>query len=207
MARLSRNFYADGTVSVAQKLLGRYLIRRFQGTLLAGRIVETEAYIGRCDKACHAYRGRTARTEVMFGAPGHAYVYLIYGMHHCLNLVTEPEGDAAAVLLRAVDVCAGQDTAARLRFGKPFAALSPVQKRSLTNGPGKLCQGFAITRSDNGADLTGEELFVCDSLADVGLPVQPVPPEHLCIGPRVGVDYAEEARDFPWRFRLLPDNG
>ena len=101
MARLSRDFYAGDTVAIAQALLGKLLVRRLDGQLLAGRITETEAYIGRCDKACHAYNyRRTPRTETLFLAPGHAYIYLIYGMYHCLNFVTEPEGEPAAVLLR-----------------------------------------------------------------------------------------------------------
>ena len=123
MAILSREFYAGDTVDTARKLLGKYLIRRMaDGTLLAGRITETEAYIGRCDKACHAYNyRRTARTETLFAPPGHAYIYLIYGMHHCLNFVTEPEGEPAAVLLRAIEPIAGIDTMLRLRYGdKPL---------------------------------------------------------------------------------------
>ena len=102
MARLSREFYAQDTLEAARRLLGKYLVRRLDGETLAGRVVETEAYVGRCDKACHAYHYlRTARTETLFSRPGTAYIYLIYGMYHCLNFVTEPEGEPAAVLLRA----------------------------------------------------------------------------------------------------------
>ena len=116
MARLSRDFYAGDTVAAAQALLGKVLVRRLDGHLLAGRITETEAYVGRCDKACHAYNyRRTPRTETLFLSPGHAYVYLIYGMYHCLNFVTEPEGEPAAVLLRAVEPIAGIETIRRLR--------------------------------------------------------------------------------------------
>lgn len=201
MARLSRDFYAGDTVAIAQALLGKLLVRRLDGQLLAGRITETEAYIGRCDKACHAYNyRRTPRTETLFLAPGHAYIYLIYGMYHCLNFVTEPEGEPAAVLLRAVEPVAGLETIQRLRYGdKP---LTPYRLRNFLNGPGKVCQGFGLTRAQNGLDLTGDELFLCDGPADLGLPCPAPRRERICRGPRIGVDYAQEARDFPWRFWL-----
>ena len=118
MAKLTRDFFDRDTLTVAPALLGKYLVRSYGGTLLAGRITETEAYIGRCDKACHAYNyRRTARTETLFMAPGHAYIYFIYGMYHCLNFVTEPEGEPAAVLLRALEGAAGVDVMRRLRYG------------------------------------------------------------------------------------------
>lgn len=201
MARLSRDFYAGDTVAIAQALLGKLLVRRLDGQLLAGRITETEAYIGRCDKACHAYNyRRTPRTETLFLAPGHAYIYLIYGMYHCLNFVTEPEGEPAAVLLRAVAPVAGLETIQRLRYGdKP---LTPYRLRNFLNGPGKVCQGFGLTRAQNGLDLTGDELFLCDGPEDLGLPCPAPRRERICRGPRIGVDYAQEARDFPWRFWL-----
>lgn len=201
MARLSRDFYAGDTVAAAQALLGKVLVRRLDGHLLAGRITETEAYVGRCDKACHAYNyRRTPWTETLFLSPGHAYVYLIYGMYHCLNFVTEPEGEPAAVLLRAVEPIAGIETIRRLRYGdKP---LTPYRMRNFLNGPGKVCQGFGLTRAQNGLDLTGDELFLCDGPEDLGLPGPAPRRERLCRGPRIGVDYAQEAKDFPWRFWL-----
>ena len=202
MARLSREFYDGDTVKIARDLLGKYLVRRMpDGELLVGRITETEAYIGRCDKACHAYNyRRTERTATLFAPPGHAYIYLIYGMYHCLNFVTEPEGEPAAVLLRAVEPVAGINTMLRLRYGdKPLTA---YRKAHFLDGPGKVCQAMALTRSENGLDLMEDLLFLCDSPADVGLPCPPVPPELVQAGPRIGIDYAEEARDFPWRFRL-----
>lgn len=201
MARLSRDFYAQDTLEAARQLLGKYLIRCLDGQLLAGRIVETEAYIGRCDKACHAYNcRRTPRTEILFAPPGHAYIYLIYGMYHCLNFVTEPEGEPAAVLLRAIQPVAGLDTMVRLRYGD--RPLTPQRLRRLTDGPGKVCRALRLTRAENGMDLTGDTLFLCDSPEDAGLPGSEVPRERLRTGPRIGVDYAEEARDFPWRFWL-----
>ena len=201
MARLSREFYTGDTVEAARSLLGKTLVRVLDGEVLAGRITETEAYVGRCDKACHAYNyRRTARTETLFMAPGHAYIYFIYGMYHCLNFVTEPEGEPAAVLIRAVEPVAGIDTIRRLRFGdRPLTA---YRQKNFLNGPGKVCQGLALTRAENRLDLTGGVLFVCDSPADAGLPCPALPKERIRSGPRIGIDYAEEARDFPWRFWL-----
>lgn len=189
-------------MEIARQLLGTVLVRRLAGgEMLAGYITETEAYVGRCDKACHAYQyRRTERTGTMFGPPGHAYIYLIYGMHCCLNLVTEPEGEPSAVLIRGIEPIAGVDTIRRARFGeKPITA---YQKKNFMNGPGKVCQGLQLTRAENGTDLTGDTLFVCTSPADLGLPCPALPPRRVHVGTRIGVDYAEEARDFLWRFWL-----
>ena len=203
MARLSRQFYRGDTVETARQLLGKYLVRRLEGETLVCRITETEAYVGRCDKACHAYNYRkTDRTATLFLEPGRAYVYLIYGMYHCLNFVTEPEGEPAAVLIRGGEAIAGQETMSCLRYGKPFEELTSYQRKNFLNGPGKLCKALSLTRADDRTDLTWDTLFVCDSPADVGLPCPAPVKEKICSGPRIGVDYAEEARDFPWRFWL-----
>lgn len=202
---LPRDFYDRDTLTVAPALLGKYLVRELDGARLICRITETEAYIGRVDKACHAWQyRRTPRTETLFAPPGTAYIYLIYGMYHCLNFVTEPEGEPAAVLLRAIEPAAGAKTMARLRYGdKP---LTPYRKKNFLNGPGKVCRALALTRAENGLDLTGNTLFLCDRPEDAGLPPFPVPAgERIAAGPRIGVDYAEEARDFPWRFRLVKE--
>lgn len=207
MARLSREFYLGDTVDIARRLLGTYLVRQLGQTVLVGRITETEAYIGRCDKACHAYGyHKTPRNAPMFLGPGHAYIYLIYGMHHCLNLVTEPEGEPAAVLIRALEPVAGTETIRRLRYGdKP---MTPYRTAHLLDGPGKVCRGLGLTTAENGMDLTGRTLFVWHirsgrgavrSAARGGRSSSP--------GPRIGVDYAEEARDYPWRFQLKKEDG
>ena len=205
MARLSYDFYNRDTVETARDLLGKILVRRISPSiLLAGRITETEAYIGRCDKACHAYGyRRTQRTQTLFSPPGHAYIYLIYGMYHCLNFVTEPEGEPAAVLIRAVEAAVGEAYMAERRYGS--RPLTPARRRGMLNGPGKLCQAFSLTRKENGLDLTGDVLYVCDSMTDIGLPEPPPVRERICAGKRIGVDYAEEAKDFPWRFTLKKD--
>lgn len=198
MERLSREFYNRDTVEVAKDLLGKYLVHRVEDRLLMGQITETEAYIGRIDKACHAYNYlRTPRTEVLFGQPGHVYVYLIYGMHHCLNVVTEPEGEPAAVLLRGIRPVYNLPDMCRLRYGKEPEALTPYQRKNFGNGPGKLCKALAVTRSENGLDLLGDRLFLCAALPELGLPGES-PEFHT--GTRIGIDYAQEAVDFPWRF-------
>lgn len=201
MAKLTGSFYNRNTVQVARDLIGKYLVRTLAQERIICRITETEAYIGRCDKACHAYHyRRTKRTETLFAPPGTAYIYLIYGMYHCLNFVTEPEGEPCAVLIRGGTMLHGQEIASRLRFGKPLGQLSAYQRKNFLNGPGKLCKGFALTRTQNGIALTGDTLFVCDSLADIGLPPEDATEQPLHVGKRIGIDYAEEAVDFPWRF-------
>lgn len=195
METLSRTFYDRDTLEVARDLLGTYLVRRVDGAELVVRITETEAYVGAVDKACHAYGGRrTARTETLYAKPGTAYVYLIYGMYHCLNFVTEPEGTAAAVLLRGVEAVSGTDLMAYSRFGRGYEQLTADQRKNFLNGPGKVCRALALTRTHNGLDLTaGGELFLCAGEAPTG---------EIHVGKRIGIDYAEEAVDFPWRFWL-----
>ena len=201
MARLTRTFYIGDTVAIARALAGKYLVRRLSGETLVCRITETEAYVGAVDKACHAYGlRRTARNAVMFGPPGHAYVYLIYGMHCCLNFVTNGDGEPDAVLLRGLIPVCGHDTMARLRFGCSYGELTAYQRKNLLNGPGKCCKALSLDRSWNGRDITGDELFLCDSPADAGLQETPEPPALVRAAKRVGIDYAEEAKDFPWRF-------
>ena len=196
MEKLTRDFFDRDTLTVARDLLGKCLLRRLGGHVMAGRIVETEAYIGPIDKACHAYGGRrTARTETLFAPPGTAYIYLIYGMYHCLNFVTEAAGIPCAVLLRAVEPVSRADARllARQRFGVEPEEMTSYQRKQFLNGPGKICKAFSLDRSLNGADLTGDELW----LADDGFR-----PEIIHTSPRIGIDYAEEAKDFPWRFYL-----
>ncbi len=192
MELLHHAFYDRDTVTVARDLLGKLLIRELDGETLIGRITETEAYVGPVDKACHAYGGRrTPRTEPLFAPPGTAYVYLIYGMYHCLNFVTEGEGIPCAVLLRGLEPVQGGETMARLRFGSSLSRMTPYQRRNFLNGPGKVCQAFAIDRSLNRADLTRSPLY----LGDDGFS-----PPSIRIGTRIGIDYAQEAAAFPWRF-------
>lgn len=194
MEKLPRSYYNRDTVTVARDLLGKLLVRVADGIPLVGRITETEAYVGPVDKACHAYNyKRTPRTETLFSPPGTAYIYLIYGMHCCLNFVTEPEGTPCAVLIRAVEPVANNEATALNRFGILPHEFTSYQKKNYLNGPGKVCKGFALDRSLNGTDLTGDILYV----ADDGFV-----PGTIHVSKRIGIDYAEEAKDFPWRFYL-----
>ncbi len=203
MAILPRSFFAGDTVETARALVGKYLVRQYGGRTLCVRLTETEAYIGRTDKACHAYNYRkTARTQTLFAPPGTAYVYLIYGLHCCLNIVTEPEGEPAAVLIRGGEARCDLNILAENRFHCKASELTAYQKKNLLNGPGKLCAALNIDRALNGLPWGSPELFLCDSLSDAGLPPCPgdeLPPDVKC-GRRIGIDYAEEAADFPWRF-------
>jgi len=168
--KLRRSFYRRPAEVVARELIGKIIVRRVNGEELRARIVETEAYVGEHDLACHAAKGRTRRTEVMFGEAGHAYVYFIYGMHDMLNIVCAPVGEAQAVLVRAAEALGGWE-----------ANLS---------GPGRLARGLVISRKENGVDLTGEELFLIDdgTKPRIGRSV------------RIGVDYSGAWKDKPLRF-------
>ena len=183
--KIRRPFYQQDTLEVARQLLGKYLVRRHPEGITVGRIVETEAYVGPEDKACHAARGRTARTEVMFGEPGHAYVYFVYGFHHMLNIVTEREGFPAAVLIRAVQPVRGISLMKKRR--------RTDELRNLASGPGKLCQAFAIDRTLNGGDMCGSILY----LQDGGEPAS-----EIIATSRIGVDYAKEWTQKPFRFLI-----
>jgi DNA-3-methyladenine glycosylase len=170
---LSRIYFNRPTLTVARSLIGKYLVRELDGRVLAGKIIEVEAYVGPDDKACHASKGRTQRTDVMFGPGGIAYVYFIYGMYHCLNVVTEREEFPAAVLIRAIEV-----------------------DGELIDGPGRLCRALQIDRRLNRVDLTtGESLW----FEDRGVSVRKGDVEAH---PRIGVDYAGEWAKKLWRFRL-----
>lgn len=194
METLGREFYDRDTVTVARQLLGKLVVRMQDGAALVGRITETEAYVGPIDKACHAYNyKRTPRTETLFAPPGTAYIYLIYGMYHCLNFVTEAEGTPCAVLIRGLEPVENEALMALNRFGKLPGELTAYQRRHFLDGPGKLCRALGLDRSLNGADLTGGTLFV----ADDGFV-----PKTIHTGKRIGIDYAEEAAEFPWRFYL-----
>lgn len=162
MEKLPRSFYDRDTALVARELLGKHLVHVSDGVERIGRIVEVEAYLGPHDLAAHSARGLTPRTQVMFGPPGHAYVYLIYGMYYCMNVVTQPEGVASAVLLRA---------------------LEPVQNvDGRTQGPGLLCRAMHIDKRLNGHDLLSDDFYIAP----------PDRAERFTVvrRPRIGVDYA-----------------
>ena len=200
---LPQSFFDGDTVDIARALVGKYLVRRYGEILLAARITETEAYIGRIDKACHAYNYRkTERTKTLYAPPGTAYVYLIYGLHCCLNFVTEPEGEPAAVLIRGLSPRHGQDIIAENRFHCKWGEMTAYQRRNFLNGPGKVCAGLNIDRSLNGLPHASQALFLCERLEELGLttPEEDREPLEIQAGKRIGIDYAEEAVHFPWRF-------
>jgi DNA-3-methyladenine glycosylase len=182
---LPRGFYSRPTLAVAHDLLGMCLVRLQDGLRLTGIILETEAYIGESDLGCHAKAGYTSRTAVMFGPPGHAYVYFTYGMHWMLNAVTEPEGFPAAVLLRALQPLDGQELISTRRQGRD------------TLGPAKLTQALAIDGALNAIDL-------CDPHSPLTIePAPPPPASSILTGPRVGLYTVPEPwKSMPWNFRI-----
>lgn len=171
--KLPRTFYARDTVEVARELLGKHLVHIRDGVRRAGRIVEVEAYVGAHDLASHSFKGITPRTAIMYGPPGHAYVYLIYGIHHCMNVVTEPPGHGAAVLLRALEPLENID--------------------GNTRGPGLLCNAMGIDRRLNGHDLCSDD-FTIEAPQEQ--------PFAIVERPRIGVAYAQEWADKPLRFYI-----
>jgi DNA-3-methyladenine glycosylase len=185
MIILNKTFYEQGTLKVARALIGKKLVRQIGGLELSGMIVETEAYCGEEDSACHAHRGKTKRNSVMFGPPGHAYVYFTYGMHYLLNMVTESEDKPCAVLIRSILPVDGLEEMEIRRKRKGS---------ELTNGPAKLCQALGIDKTLNGWNLTaGDQLWVED--------YKNIPVKLITATPRIGINYAKEQhRNALWRF-------
>jgi DNA-3-methyladenine glycosylase len=185
-------FYRDEASRVAPLLLGKILLRRERDGVVAGRIVEVEAYLGHDDPAAHSAAGRTARNYVMFGPPGRAYVYFSYGNHWCLNISTSPAGEAGAILFRAVEPVAGEATMARARRMDPPRA-NDKQRRLLTSGPGRLAQAFGVTRQrDNEKDFT-------DPASDLVIVDDGFVPPAITVTPRIGISKAVER---PLRFLI-----
>lgn len=185
-AALPRRFFQQGAPDLAPSLLNKLLVSTVGDTRAAGRIIEVEAY-REDDPASHTFVGRTGRNAAMFGPPGHLYVYLSYGIHHCANVVAGPDGRGEALLLRAVTPVGELDVMRARRGGRP--------DRELTDGPGKLCQAFGITLDHYGTDLCDPDAPV--HIVDDGIP----PPRDPVVGPRIGIT---RAVDVPWRFRVPP---
>ena len=188
---MNHAFFRQDTVELARKLLGCLLIHHTPDGAAGGMIVEAEAYVGAIDKACHAYRNRSGRTEIMYHDGGYAYVYLIYGMHHCFNAVTGPEGEGNAVLIRALEPVIGLDLMQQRRNTKNV--------RHLCSGPGKVCQALGITKNEYGLDLCA-----ADSPLRL-IRYRYIPDAQIVATPRINVAYAEEAAAWPWRF-YVKDN-
>jgi DNA-3-methyladenine glycosylase len=197
--KLDRKFYNRPTLKVAKELLGKYLVVEKGGIYVSGKIVETEAYIGRNDPASHAYRGMTPRNKVMFGDPGYAYVYLTYGMHHCLNFVTERKGFPAATLIRALEPAEGIEIMQRRRKIKDL--------KDLTNGPAKLCQALGIDRTLNGADICSDIIYIEDRSLNRTVQARGNRPTKIASTSRIGIlkippKAGNEGKDKKWRFYI-----
>ena len=195
--RLKRKFFNRDTVIVAQELLGKYLVRKAGNKIIRSKITETEAYCGPNDLSCHASKGPsspagklTPRTKVMFGPPGHTYIYLIYGMYHCLNIVTEKEGYPAAVLIRTAEL-----SISNLQFSNKSQIVNPEIQNAKLKGPGILCRELKIDRTLNAIDICkSKELWIEDG--------EDVPKNKIRKSKRIGVDYAGKWKDKLWRFSL-----
>ena len=195
---ISKEFYNRSALEVAQDLLGKVLVREVDGKILKGKIVETEAYIGAIDKACHAYNGRrTKRTEILYEDAGVSYIYFIYGLYHCFNVVTNKKDVAEAVLIRAIEPINELDYISNIRYNKKYDELTKAQSKNLTNGPSKLCLAYLIDK-----DLNGDKLY---EQGKIYLEESEENDFEIVKTKRIGIDYAEEAKDFLWRF-YIKDN-
>ena len=192
MMKLDKDFYTRDALIVAHELLGKYLVRNIKGHTLVAMITETEAYRSD-DKACHAYNyNHTPRTSTMFMEGGVAYIYFTYGMYHCFNVVTDIKDEPSAVLIRGLKPVSDMEYMSELRYKKPLNELTKYQLKNFSNGPGKLCMAYGIDRSLNGENLMGDILYITEGkeISDYKT------------GKRIGIDYAEEAKDYLWRFYL-----
>ena len=195
---VSRDFFRQPTEDLARQLLGLILVKDTAEGIAAGRIVECEMYQGPLDKGAHSYGGTpTRRTKVMYGPPGHAYVYLIYGMYYCLNVVTAKEGIPHAILIRALSPVWGLPLMLSRQKGGG-AGLKNSQRTRVASGPGKLCRALEVTQSDYGHPLWNPPLYLLK-------PHQPWPAYDIARGPRINIAYAEEAVEFLWRFWVYGD--
>ncbi|MBQ7241673.1 MAG: DNA-3-methyladenine glycosylase [Firmicutes bacterium] len=188
-----KKFYMGDTLDVSRALIGKKLVRNIDGKQLVMEITETEAYCGIEDKASHAYNGRrTERTRTMYEEGGTIYIYLIYGMYFCLNIVTKEMDNLCAVLIRGGRPVSGLEEMSILRYNKPYSELTPYQKKNFANGPGKLCKAMGITKELNGKRLFSKELYISSDAPEKDILIE--------TSPRVNIDYAGEYKDKLWRF-------
>lgn len=192
---LDKQFYKQGALTLAKELLGKVIVRKIDNVTLRAKIVETEAYIGEIDKASHAYNNRrTERTEPLFREGGISYVFFIYGKYYCFNVISGIENKGEGVLIRALEPLNEFDYLAEKRFNENYNELSESKKKALTNGPSKLCMALSIDKSDNYKNLYEKgDLYIEDGEGENFEMVETK---------RIGIDYAEEAIDFPWRFYI-----
>ena len=185
--KLKKSFYRRELLDVARSLLGKILVKASGNKILAGKIVEVEAYNGDSDEAAHSYGGITKRNEIMFEAGGYLYVYFTYGAHHCCNVVTGKKGQGTAVLIRAVEPVEGIDSMIRNRFGRKIK--NDKEIFNLTSGPGKVCQAFSIDKTHSGTDLTGNNIFILNG--------EKIKSKDIGVSKRIGIT---RSVDLPWRF-------
>jgi DNA-3-methyladenine glycosylase len=185
--KLSKRFYRQEVLDVARNLLGKILVKADGEKILAGKIVEVEAYHGDFDQAAHSYGGKTKRNEIMFREGGCLYVYFTYGAHHCCNVVTGKKEQGTAVLIRAVEPVSGIDSMIKNRFGRKLKSEKEIF--NLTSGPGKVCKAFGFTRIHSGTDLTGSEIFILNN--------RKIADEKTGVSRRIGIT---RSVDLPWRF-------
>ena len=193
---LDKNFFNRNTLDVAKGLLGKIIVRKTGQTSYKAMIVETEGYLGIEDRACQTFAGRkTERNKIMYEDAGTIYVYLTYGIHYLMNLVTLDKTQPEAVLIRAIEPIEGIDQMSLNRFGKKYNELNSCQKKNLTNGPGKLTKALGIDKTLNGKNLFGQEIYLIDGINDFEIETDV----------RIGIDYSKEAKDYPYRF-YIKDN-
>lgn len=188
---LEKNFYKKDTLSLAKDLLGKIMVRRVNDKIMKAKIVETEAYLGINDRACHTFNdNKTERNKILYMDCGTLYVYQTYGIHFLLNISSVGENIPEGVLIRAVEPLSDLNIFSQNRFNKDYEDLSPYQKKNLTNGPAKLTKALLIDKSLNGKDIFGKNLYIEDSDSSF----------EISVDRRVGIDYSKEARDLPYRF-------
>lgn len=198
---LDRNFFRQDGIELAKSILGKYLIRKYEDKEIVTRIVETEAYMGVNDKGAHVYNNKkTQRTWPLYLDGGHIYVYLIYGMYYCLNLSANIEENPQCVLIRAVEPINNLDEISYNRYKKEYESLTNYQKKNITNGPGKLCMALRIDKNLNGKDILGNDLTIKDYYYDGTNKVTCSKDFKVVSSKRINIDYAEEAKDYLWRF-------
>ena len=195
MKKLSREFYQRDTLLVAKDLLGKNLYFCNNDNEMIVKITDVEAYKGINDKACHTYGGkRTPRTEVMWGEAGHIYIYIIYGMYYCFNVVTEDIDNPCAVLIRGVAPVKNISKMSYNRYNKAYEELNKYQTKNFSNGPGKLCKALGLSLEHNGMDLISSNIYIYDDEQNDKIDIKE--------SKRINIDYAEEAADYLWRFYI-----
>lgn len=195
MKKLTEDFFTRDALTVGRELIGKYLVREIDNEKIIVKITETESYLGDIDKACHAYGGKiTDRTKTFYMNGSTIYVYLIYGMYYCFNIITDTINKPSAVLIRGAEPVENIEKLSLLRYNKPYKELTVYQKKNFLNGPGKLCKGLNIDKSFNEKSILSNYIYILDNKDfDTSL---------VKTGKRINIDYAEEAKDFLWRFYI-----